>query len=165
MLAKFSSSPNTENKLLPTWPLNMQGLILPPTKHLAMFLRGLGELVGSRERHALPGPVGWPSSPDQHEAGLLLPQRGIESVFPQASGERLNMAVPHEPAHSKTNTDTVQSNPKGITSTGPVCSVIQSSGRRPGFFHVSKRICEKRAHPSGLPGLGTCRSHQPVLQP
>lgn len=65
------------------------------------------------------------------------------------------MAVPHEPAHSKANTDTVERNPE-VTSTGPVCSVIQSNDRMPGlgkswFFHVSKRICEKRAHPSGLP--------------
>lgn len=45
--------PNTENKLLPTWPLNMQGLILPPTKHLEVFLRGLGKLR-SGKRHALP---------------------------------------------------------------------------------------------------------------
>lgn len=73
MLAKFSSSPNTENKLLPTWPLNMQGLILPPTKHLKMFLRGLGKLVGSRERHALPARRGDLHALTDTRLGFSLP--------------------------------------------------------------------------------------------
>lgn len=43
--------PNTENNssfqgsaLLPTWSLNMHGLILPPAKHLRLFQRGTENL-------------------------------------------------------------------------------------------------------------------------
>lgn len=54
-------------------------------------------------------PAGWLSLPNGYEAGLLLPSQWcMESVFLQARGKRLNVAVPQEPAHSTAHTDTVE---------------------------------------------------------
>lgn len=54
-----------------------------------------------------------------------------------------------EPAQSKTNTDTVQRNPEGITPTCSLSSVLQNNDRLPHsqkswFLHVSKGTSVKR---------------------